>query len=275
MPIAKAATNVQLASLANRLRLTLIRDRMTEFLCMATEKKLTPRETLEYFFTQEILRREENRIRQGIMGAHFPMVRTLEGFSQTEQSAIDPRVLRELAQLEWLEQAQNVIFFGPPGTGKTHLTIGLGRAAITAGYKVAFYSTDHLVEKLEQAVKEGTMTQRLQQLSKPKLLIIDEFGYTPLSKQVAPWLFKLINMRYEHRSILITSNKSASEWAQVLGDTAMTTAILDRLLHHSKVILMQGESYRMLQAQKESVLQETPIEWAEQQPKEGAVTTKK
>ena len=102
MPIAKAATNVQLASLANRLRLTL----MTEFLCMATEKKLTPRETLEYFFTQEILRREENRIRQGIMGAHFPMVRTLEGFSQTEQSAIDPRVLRELAQLEWLEQAQ-------------------------------------------------------------------------------------------------------------------------------------------------------------------------
>lgn len=114
MPIAKAATNVQLASLANRLRLTLIRDRMTEFLCMATEKKLTPRETLEYFFTQEILRREENRILQGIMGAHFPMVRTLEGFSQTEQSAIDPRVLRELAQLEWLEQAQNVIFFGPP-----------------------------------------------------------------------------------------------------------------------------------------------------------------
>ncbi|MCB7457124.1 ATP-binding protein, partial [Sutterella wadsworthensis] len=154
------------------------------------------------------------------------------------------------------------------------LAIGLGRAAITAGYKVAFYSTDHLVEKLEQAVKEGTMAQRLQQLSKPKLLIIDEFGYTPLSKQVAPWLFKLINMRYEHRSILITSNKSASEWAQVLGDTAMTTAILDRLLHHSKVILMQGESYRMLQAQKESVLQETQIEWAEQQPKKGAVTTR-
>ena len=91
---------------------------------------------------------------------------------------------------------------------------------------------------------------------------------------MAPWLFKLINMRYEHPSILITSNKSASEWAQVLGDTAMTTAILDRLLHHSKVILMQGESYRMLQAQKESVLQETQIEWAEKQPKKGAVTTK-
>lgn len=118
MPIAKAATNVQLASLANRLRLTLIRDRMTEFLCMATEKKLTPRETLEYFFTQEILRREENRIRQGIMGAHFPMVRTLEDFSQAEQSAIDPRVLRELAQLEWLEQAQNVIFLVPREPGK-------------------------------------------------------------------------------------------------------------------------------------------------------------
>lgn len=90
MPIAKAATNVQLASLANRLRLTLIRDRMTEFLCMATEKKLTPRETLEYFFTQEILRREENRIRQGIMGAHFPMVRTLEVFLKRSKVPLIP-----------------------------------------------------------------------------------------------------------------------------------------------------------------------------------------
>ena len=171
MAVAKAISTQELAALANRLRLTLIRDRMEEMLTMAVDKKLSPRETLEFFFRQEIRRREENRIRQGIMGAHFPAVRTLEDFDFEAQPSIDVKQIKELAQLEWIGQAKNVLFLGPPGVGKTHLAIALGREAIKLGMSVAFYSAEELGSLLDRALKEGTIKQKLYQLSKPKLLV--------------------------------------------------------------------------------------------------------
>lgn len=250
----KSISNSELAALANRLRLTLIRDRMEEMLDIAVEKKLTPRETLDFFFRQEIMRREENRIRQGIMGAHFPMARTLEDFDFEAQPSIDARQIRELAQLEWINQTKNLLFLGPPGVGKTHLAIALGRVAIKRGMSVSFYSAEDLGALLDVALQDGTIKQKLIQLSKPKLLIIDEFGYTPFSAASAPFLFRLINSRYEQKSILITSNKPVSEWASVLGDATLTTAMLDRLLHHSEVVLIRGDSYRLLEKKKEGFL---------------------
>ena len=130
MPVVKSISNSDLAALASRLRLTLIRDRMEEMLSMATEKKLSPRETLEFFFRQEIFQREENRIRQGIMGAHFPAVRSLEDFDFSAQPSLDIRQIKELAQFEWTQEGKNLLFLGPPGVGKTHLAIALGRLAI-------------------------------------------------------------------------------------------------------------------------------------------------
>lgn len=162
--------------------------------------------------------------------------------------------LTELAQLEWIEQAKNLLFLGPTGVGKTHLAIALGREAIKLGMSVAFYSAEELGSLLDRALKEGTIKQKLYQLSKPKLLILDEFGYTPLSAASAPLLFRLVNSRYEQKSILITSNKPVSEWASVLGDATLTTAMLDRLLHHSEIILIRGDSYRLLEKQKEGLL---------------------
>ena len=207
-----------------------------------------------FFFRQEIRRREENRFRQGIMGAHFPAVRTLEDFDFEAQPSIDVKQIKELAQLEWIGQAKNVLFLGSPVVGKTHLPIALGREAIKQGMSVAFYSAEELGSLLDRALKEGTIKQKLYQLSKPKLLVLDEFVYTPFSSASAPLLFRLINSRYEQKSILITNNKPVSEWAGVLGDATLTTAMLDRLLHHSEIIMIRGDSYRLLEKRKEGLL---------------------
>lgn len=168
-------------------------------------------------------------------------------FDFEAQPSIDAKQIRELSQLEWIRQAKNLLFLGPPGVGKTHLAIAFGQLAIEKGISVAFYSAEELGLLLDSAMTDGTIKHKLLRLSKPKVLIIDEFGYTPFSPASAPLLFRLINSRYEQKSILITSNKPVSEWAAVLGDATLTTAILDRLLHHSEVVVIRGDSYRLLE----------------------------
>lgn len=119
---------------------------------------------------------------------------------------------------------------------------------------MAFYSAEDLGEILDKLIKEGTVKHNFYQLSKPKLLIIDEFGYTPFSQATVPFLFRLINSQYEQKSILITSNKPVSDWASVIGDATLTTALLDQLLHHSEIVLIRGDSYRLLEKRKEGLL---------------------
>lgn len=133
-------TDLKLAKMAARLKLTLMRDNMEFMLRTVSEAKMTPRETLEYFFSKEIEQRESNRVKLALMAAHFPRICTLEGFDMQAQPSLDPGIIRELSKLEWIENGENVLFLGPPGVGKSHLAIALGRLAIQKGLSVLFIS---------------------------------------------------------------------------------------------------------------------------------------
>lgn len=237
-------TDVRLAEMAARLRLTYTRDHLVELVEAASERHMTPRETLEFVFRKEVERRDENRARLAQMSAHFPFVATLKGFDMTFQPSIDPGKMRELASLEWVASGENVILIGPSGVGKTHLSIALGQLALERGISVRFYPVVRLVEQLERAFRAGTIDERLREVNKPKLLILDELGFIPFTPLQGQLLFELISARYERKSIIVTSNKMPGEWGVVFGDAAAATASLDRLLHHCTPMLISGESYR-------------------------------
>lgn len=216
---------------ASRLRLTFVRDHVAEVLDIADKTKMTPREVIDYVFDKEIEQRDVNRYKQAPMAAHFPAVKTLEDFDFSKQPSINPGVIRELKSLEWLEAGENVTLFGPPGVGKTHLALGLGRLAVEHGYTVRFYSAATLLGLLEKAVRDGTLEAKLKELSKPQLLIVDEIGYLPYTPEAARLFFLVVSRRYEKKSLITTSNRPPSEWGLIFADSTATTAILDRLLH--------------------------------------------
>ena len=192
----------------------------------------------------------ELRLRQ----ARFPWLKTLDQFDFDFQPSLDRRQMRELAGMSFVERAHNVIVLGPPGVGKTHLAIALGIKAVEAGYSVLFLTLEELIGRLMRAAKESRLERSLQQLTYPKVLIIDEIGYLPLSSFEASLFFRLVVRRYERASMVVTSNKSFLDWGEVFSDPVLATAILDRLLHYSTTLNIKGESYRLKEKRRAGLL---------------------
>jgi len=178
----------------------------------------------------------------------------VEAFDFSFQPSIDRKVIRELSGLSFVARAENAIFLGPPGVGKTHLAIALGVKAVEAGNSALFLTVEELTTRLAKARVSNRLEAVLAQLARPKLLVLDELGYLPFSREEASSLFRLLARRYERGSVIITSNKSFADWGEIFSDTVLASAILDRLLHHSTTINIKGESFRLKEKRKAGML---------------------
>jgi DNA replication protein DnaC len=182
----------------------------------------------------------ENRVR----AARFSQIKTLEDFDFSYQRSIRKEVVTHLGTLDFVDAKDNVIFLGPPGTGKSHLAIALGIRACQAGHRVAFATAAAWVDRLGEAHAQSRLHDELIRLGRIPLLIIDEVGYIPFEAEAANLFFQLVSARYERASVIVTSNKPFGRWGEVFGDATVAAAMIDRLVHHAEVVSLKGDSYR-------------------------------
>src|SRR5436309_4157491 len=205
----------------------------------------THEEFLAACLEREVGARQDHGGESRIKAARFPARKTIEDFDFSFQRSIKRDVIAHLATLDFTAEANNVVFLGPPGTGKTHLAIGLGIRACQAGHRVAFATAAEWVDRLGEAHGQGRLHAELTRLGRVPLVVIDEVGYIPFESEAANLFFQFVSARYERASVIVTSNKPFGRWGEVFGDAAVAAAMIDRLVHHAEVVALKGDSYRL------------------------------
>jgi len=238
-----------IAALTSRLEelgLSFMAASLESFLSEQSRTELTLVERLTDLVELEYIPRKERAARTRIKISGMPQMKRLEEFDLSWlKGGLSRQKFDELSTLTFIDRKENVLLLGPSGVGKTHLMLGFGHKACCSGYSAYYMTCHNLVEELIRAKEQNRLKRKLSWFRKPHVLLIDEVGYEPLSPEQAHVFFQLINTRYEWGSIIMTSNKSISKWAELMSDEAVATAMLDRLLHHSHTISLNADSYRM------------------------------
>lgn len=228
------------------LRLSFVKEHCQPLAANAAKKSLTHLDYLTQLIAGEATLRADRAVARRIQSARFPVIKTLDTFRWDWPKKINRLQIQDLFRLQFIQDHANVILLGTVGLGKTHLASALGYAACQHGISVLFVNAIDVINTLHAAQTKGTLKTELRKYTNPALLILDEIGYLPIDQRGADLLFQVISARYERGSIILTTNKAFKQWPAIFnGDSTITSAVLDRLLHHGHTIVLEGPSYRM------------------------------